>query len=279
MRLCLALLAALTLTACASAIETPPAATFAPQPAAPTAPPSLAALIEEGLQAASRQGPGLIDEYAAHTTYAVEDGRLQFLVSPKPADAHQALLLSMDLMFLGARAAQAAGQPLAGISVTCRDSEDVWLRFSMDGAALAEWAEGISKGSGGLSAFFEQVHYETSEQLAYELFGDWATPTPPPPAGVVVGDLQCIPFEEAAQHIGETTCVYGEVVRTYDSERASFVDFDETYSSFYLVSFTFQFEAMSLEGRCLAASGEISTYKGRPQIIIEDVQSQLHPCE
>jgi len=101
-----------------------------------------------------------------------------------------------------------------------------------------------------------------------------ATPRPPtaPPTAP-----RCISWTQAAAHIGETTCVSGVVYKTYRDPKsgAFFIDFDNTYTSFYGVSF--QWEWDGLTGQCIELYGTISTYKGRPQMVIER-KDQLSGC-
>lgn len=112
------------------------------------------------------------------------------------------------------------------------------------------------------------------------------TPNPTPfstksqlPPVVYIEERRCITWEEANTHIGEYTCVYGIVTHTYDDTNASFVNFDDSRFSFYLVSFDFLLGEADLEGHCLAALGSIGQHQGRSQMEIMYPDTQLYFCD
>jgi len=121
----------------------------------------------------------------------------------------------------------------------------------------------------------------------YPTYTPLPTYTPPPtsaPASAAKGPLpaptapaaRCIAWTDAAAHMGETTCVRGTVYSTNKSGSTFFIDFDNTRTSFYGVSFRQTWD--NLRGKCVEISGKISPYNGRPQIII-DSQEQVSECE
>jgi hypothetical protein len=85
----------------------------------------------------------------------------------------------------------------------------------------------------------------------------------------------CIAWKEAADHVGEMTCVRGMVYSANKSGSTFFIDFDGTRASFYGVSFKYTFD--DLRGKCVEISGKISPYNGRPQIVI-DSKDQVREC-
>ena len=85
----------------------------------------------------------------------------------------------------------------------------------------------------------------------------------------------CIDWKEASANVNRTTCVRGVVSNTNLSGTTFFIDFDNTRTSFYAVSFNYTWE--NLRGKCVEISGRISLYNGRPQIIL-DKQNQLSFC-
>ena len=95
-------------------------------------------------------------------------------------------------------------------------------------------------------------------------------PTPSAPSST------CIRWNQASTHVGENTCVYGDVYSTYDSGKAFFINFSPHTTSFYAVSFDWTWE--DLENTCIEVRGAIETYQGRPQIIIHD-PDQLQDCD
>jgi ribosomal protein L40E len=85
----------------------------------------------------------------------------------------------------------------------------------------------------------------------------------------------CLHWTEADRHIGEDTCVYGDVTSTYDSDSAFFISFSDDRTSFYAVSFEWVWE--DLEGNCVIVYGIIETYEDRPEIVIRE-PDQLQDC-
>jgi len=75
--------------------------------------------------------------------------------------------------------------------------------------------------------------------------------------------------------MNETTCVRGVVYNTNQSGSTFFIDFDNTRTSFYGVSFKYAWD--NLKGKCVELYGKITPYNGRPQIIL-DKQEQLKMC-
>ena len=80
--------------------------------------------------------------------------------------------------------------------------------------------------------------------------------------------------QEAAQHIGETATIQGVVVQVSSSKGTTFINFGGRFPNhiFYAVIFDDYADLFpgvhDLEGRTLAISGEISPYRGKPQIIL-----------
>jgi len=86
---------------------------------------------------------------------------------------------------------------------------------------------------------------------------------------------ECIPWVEADDHINEVSCVFGDVVSTYDTENAFFVNFSPDKTSFYAVSFGHRWD--NLDGRCIKLHGFIEEYEGRTQLVIRR-ESQVEFC-
>jgi DNA/RNA endonuclease YhcR with UshA esterase domain len=55
-----------------------------------------------------------------------------------------------------------------------------------------------------------------------------------------------------------------------------FINFDNTRTSFYAVSFKFTWD--NLKGKCVEISGKIVPYSGRTEIVV-DKQEQLKMCQ
>jgi hypothetical protein len=87
----------------------------------------------------------------------------------------------------------------------------------------------------------------------------------------------CIPFQEAAQHVGENQCVTGKVVRVKASKGVHFLDFceDQMACSFTVVVFSHDLKDVGdvrrLAGRSIEIHGPVKLYQGRAEIILSRV--------
>jgi len=90
----------------------------------------------------------------------------------------------------------------------------------------------------------------------------------------------CIPFDQAPKHIGETHCVTGKVVRVHASRTAHYLDFCEDYRlcPFSVVIFSHDIknvgDVRQLSGKMIEIHGEIKEYNDRAEIIL-DSRKQL----
>jgi len=88
----------------------------------------------------------------------------------------------------------------------------------------------------------------------------------------------CIPFREAAQHVGETKCVSGTVHRVrVGTKGVHFVDFceDQMACPFTVVVFPADLKDVGdvrhLEGRTIEVHGPVKLYDGRAEIILNRI--------
>ena len=88
----------------------------------------------------------------------------------------------------------------------------------------------------------------------------------------------CIPIQEAGQHIGETKCVTGKVVRVkVGAKGVHFVDFceDQIACPFSVVVFANDLKDVGdvrrLAGRTIEIQGLVKVYDGRPEIILRRI--------
>lgn len=88
----------------------------------------------------------------------------------------------------------------------------------------------------------------------------------------------CIPISEAAQHVGETKCVTGKVVRvTVRAKGVHFLDFceDQLACPFSVVVFGNDLkdvgDVRQLAGRTIEIRGVVKLYDGRPEIILRRI--------
>jgi hypothetical protein len=161
---------------------------------------------------------------------------------------------------------------VAAVWYVCADGDGVYIRSerNMEARVGAAWPDGtameIIEFPGPTDDWAEvqapdgYVGYVPMRYLCY---------TRPAP--------RCISWTQAAAHIGETTCVSGVVYKTAIDPKsgAFFIDFDNTYTSFYGVSFQWRWDGLT--GQCVELYGTISTYNGRPQMVIES-KDQLSGC-
>ncbi len=121
---------------------------------------------------------------------------------------------------------------------------------------------------------FTLVPIATSELVARPM----NTPTPKAASSTQASSstASCIAWTDASDHLNETTCVRGTVSSASQNGSTFFINFDNTRTSFYGVSFKYTWD--NLRGKCIELSGKISPYNGRPQIVI-DKQEQLQECK
>jgi hypothetical protein len=87
----------------------------------------------------------------------------------------------------------------------------------------------------------------------------------------------CLSFEEARKHVGETKCVTGKVVRVKQGERGvHFLDFCDDFRlcPFTVVIFPRDLKSVGdvrqLTGRMIEIHGQVKEYDGRAEIILEE---------
>jgi len=88
----------------------------------------------------------------------------------------------------------------------------------------------------------------------------------------------CIPIHEAGQHVGETKCVTGKVLRVkVGRKNVHFLDFceDQMACPFTVVIFSNDLKDVGdvrhLAGRTIEIRGAVKVYDGRPEIILSRI--------
>ena len=88
---------------------------------------------------------------------------------------------------------------------------------------------------------------------------------------------QCIDYTEAPTHIGEHRCVVGRINHVFTSSKGNiFLNFCADYQTCPFVGVIFSSEAykfpgiQNYKGRVVEITGLITSYKGRPEIILDD---------
>jgi DNA/RNA endonuclease YhcR with UshA esterase domain/HKD family nuclease len=102
-----------------------------------------------------------------------------------------------------------------------------------------------------------------------------AVPSSPTPAPAPAADAP-VPWQDAGDYVGQKVTVAGEVVRSYNSGKVVFLNFDEDWrGKFSVVIFASDFdnfpqppEEMYLH-KAIHATGKIKEYKGAPEMIVE----------
>jgi len=95
-------------------------------------------------------------------------------------------------------------------------------------------------------------------------------------SGSIASD--CIPFREAGQHVGETKCISGKVLRVkLGVKGVHFLDFceDQLSCPFTVVVFSHDLKDVGdvrrLEGRTIEIQGAVKLYDGRAEIILNRI--------
>ena len=88
--------------------------------------------------------------------------------------------------------------------------------------------------------------------------------------------VACIPFDQAQNHIGETQCVTGKVVRVETGARGvTYLDFCDNYRlcSFSVIVFSHDLknigDVRQLTGKLVEIRGEVKEYEDRAEIVLE----------
>jgi hypothetical protein len=91
----------------------------------------------------------------------------------------------------------------------------------------------------------------------------------------------CIPFEQAAKHLGQKHCVTGRVLRVTRTHGATFLDFCSDYRvcPFTVVAFAGDLRRIGdlrrLAGEQVQIEGKIEEYEGRAEIQLENARQLL----
>lgn len=87
----------------------------------------------------------------------------------------------------------------------------------------------------------------------------------------------CLSFDQALRHIGETQCIMGKVVRVEAGSRGvHYLDFCDDYRlcSFSVIVFSYDLKNLGdvreLAGKLIEIRGEVKEYDGRAEIILEN---------
>jgi hypothetical protein len=91
-----------------------------------------------------------------------------------------------------------------------------------------------------------------------------------------ISTAACIPFDQARNHLDETQCVTGKVIRVQEADEGiRYLDFCEDYRlcTFTVVVFPHDLKKIGdvrqLAGRVVEISGEIKEYDDRAEIVLE----------
>jgi len=79
--------------------------------------------------------------------------------------------------------------------------------------------------------------------------------------------IPCLSSRDAVKHLGETVCVRGNVMRTYATTRAFFIEFDTPGTGFFATSLTTGWEIP--QGACLQIIGTLLDWQGRAYVVLD----------
>lgn len=89
----------------------------------------------------------------------------------------------------------------------------------------------------------------------------------------------CISYREASQHVGETRCVKGTIVRVEQGARGvHYLDFCEDFRLCPFVAVIFSWDlkhigdVRQLQGRLIEVHGDVKQYDGRAEIIVKEAR-------
>jgi len=102
-----------------------------------------------------------------------------------------------------------------------------------------------------------------------------ATSSPIPTRSVCEGGQ--IAWYDANECVGWNECVHGTAIHVYTSEKASFMNFDWSRTSFYIVSFNVIFREDLIDCE-VEACGIIENYHGRPRLIASTGEELTVQC-
>lgn len=90
-------------------------------------------------------------------------------------------------------------------------------------------------------------------------------------------DGDAIPWQKAGDHLGEEIAVKGEVVRSYNSGKVTFLNFDQNWKGkFSVVIFARDYQKFAdapdalYLNKTIVVTGTVQAYKGAPEIIVND---------
>jgi len=90
---------------------------------------------------------------------------------------------------------------------------------------------------------------------------------------------ECLPLEQAQNHIGRNACVTGKVLKVAQSQKGTyFLDFCENYRECPFTVVVFQKnlrdvgDLRALQGQQINIHGKIKAYTGRAEIVLEDAR-------
>jgi hypothetical protein len=97
-------------------------------------------------------------------------------------------------------------------------------------------------------------------------------PASPTPEGSA-----CLPVESVTlEQVGETVCITGTVIRSYEKDNIFFIIFAEKPDAFYMLSYD-QVWSPAKPGVCVIATGEIKQLVGKP-VMVFGYQNELEVC-
>ncbi len=117
-----------------------------------------------------------------------------------------------------------------------------------------------------------EIIVDSPEQII--ILGQVATPPPSTQVQASASPAQVVSWQDAAQYVGQRVTIEGRIVRTKDIGSITFLNFSQERGQFVAIVWAedyVNFPAPPAElyaGKKVWVTGEISTYKGVPQIVV-----------
>jgi DNA/RNA endonuclease YhcR with UshA esterase domain len=130
------------------------------------------------------------------------------------------------------------------------------------------------RATGEVKLYQGKPEMDIGDPSQIEIVGERALLPVVPTATVPAAGI--VPWQDAGQYIGQRVTVEGDVVRSYDSGKVTFLNFAQDYKgTFSVVVFASDYAKWPQTpdqfylGQKIRASGKVKEYKGAPEMVVE----------
>ena len=130
------------------------------------------------------------------------------------------------------------------------------------------------RATGEVKLYQGKPEMDIGDPSQIEIVGDRALLPVVPTATVPAAGI--VPWQDAGQYIGQRVTVEGDVVRSYNSGKVSFLNFAQDYKgTFSVVVFASDYAKWPQTpdqfylGQKIRATGKVKEYKGAPEMVVE----------